>query len=125
MEAIDFEKSGGFVPVIVQDYGSGEVLMLAYMNRDAWEKTVETGKAWYWSRSRNQLWMKGETSGHYQAVREIFIDCDGDAILLKVEQQGVGACHKGYRSCFHRTVYHDKVKVVGHKVFDPREVYEK
>ncbi|MCK5553837.1 MAG: phosphoribosyl-AMP cyclohydrolase, partial [Deltaproteobacteria bacterium] len=75
MEGIDFEKSGGLVPVTVQDYGSGDVLMLAYMNREAWEKTKETGKAWYWSRSRNQLWMKGETSGHYQVVREVFIDC--------------------------------------------------
>ncbi len=125
MEAIDFEKSGGVVPVIVQDYENGHVLMMAYMNRDAWEKTVETGKAWYWSRSRNQLWMKGETSGHYQVVREIFIDCDGDALLLKVEQQGGGACHTGYRSCFHRTIRHGKVEVVGQKAFDPREVYEK
>ena len=125
MEGIDFEKSGGFVPVVVQDYGNGEVLMVAYMNREAWEKTNETGKACYWSRSRNQLWMKGETSGHYQIVREIFIDCDGDALLLKVEQRGGGACHTGYRSCFHRVVHQGKVKVVGQKVFDPREVYEK
>ena len=125
MEGIDFEKSGGFVPVVVQDYGNGEVLMLAYMNREAWEKTNETGKAWYWSRSRNQLWLKGETSGHYQVVKEIFIDCDSDALLLKVEQRGGGACHMGYRSCFHRMVCHGKVKVVSQKVFDPKEVYEK
>jgi phosphoribosyl-AMP cyclohydrolase len=125
LEGIDFEKSGGIVPVVVQDYGNGEVLMLAYMNREAWEKTKETGKAWYWSRSRNQLWLKGETSGHYQVVREIFIDCDGDTLLLKVEQLGGGACHTGYRSCFYRTVHRGKVKVVGQKVFDPREVYEK
>jgi phosphoribosyl-AMP cyclohydrolase len=125
VEGIDFEKSGGIVPVIVQDYTSGDVLMLAYMNREAWEKTMETGRAWYWSRSRNQLWMKGETSGHYQVVREILIDCDGDALLLRVEQRGGGACHTGYRSCFHRTIQGGKVKVVGQKVFDPREVYEK
>jgi len=125
LDGIDFEKSGGLVPVIVQDYGSGDVLMLAYMNREAWEKTVETGNAWYWSRSRNQLWMKGETSGHYQVVKEILLDCDGDSLLLKVEQQGGGACHTGYRSCFHRMVRHGKLKVVGQKVFDPREVYEK
>jgi len=125
LEGIDFEKSRGLVPVVVQDYRNGEVLMLAYMNREAWEKTKETGKACYWSRSRNQLWMKGESSGHYQVVREVFIDCDGDALLLKVEQHGGGACHTGYRSCFHRIVRHGKVKVVGQKVFDPKEVYEK
>ena len=125
MEGIDFEKSGGLVPVIVQDCENGDVLMLAYMNREALGKTVETGKAWYWSRSRNQLWMKGETSGHYQVVREIFVDCDGDALLLKVEQRGGGACHTGYRSCFHRMVRNGKLKVVGQKAFDPKEVYER
>ncbi len=125
MEGIDFEKSGGLVPVIVQDCGNGDVLMLAYMNREAWGRTVETGKAWYWSRSRNQLWMKGETSGHYQVVREIFVDCDGDALLLKVEQRGGGACHTGYRSCFHRMVRNGKWKAVGQKAFDPKEVYER
>ncbi|MFQ6079320.1 MAG: phosphoribosyl-AMP cyclohydrolase [Thermodesulfobacteriota bacterium] len=125
MEGIDFEKCGGLVPVVVQDCGNGEVLMLAYMNREAWEKTKGTGRACYWSRSRNQLWMKGEISGHYQVVREILIDCDGDALLLKVEQHGGGACHTGYRSCFHRSVHHGKVKVVGQKVFDPEEVYGK
>jgi phosphoribosyl-AMP cyclohydrolase len=125
LEGIDFKKSGGLVPVIVQDYQNGEVLMLAYMNREAWEKTKETGKAWYWSRSRNQLWLKGGTSGHYQVVKEIFIDCDGDTILLKVQQRGAGACHTGYRSCFHRKVHHGKVRIVGRKAFDPGEVYEK
>ena len=125
MEGIDFEKSGGLVPVIVQDYGNGDVLMLAYMNREAWWKTVETGKAWYWSRSRKQLWMKGEISGHHQVVREIFVDCDSDALLLKVEQRGGGACHTGYRSCFHRVVRNGKWKVVGQKAFDPKEVYER
>jgi phosphoribosyl-AMP cyclohydrolase len=125
LEGIDFEKSGGLVPVIVQDYGSGDVLMLAYMNREAWRKTRETGKAWYWSRSRNRLWMKGETSGHHQVVMEVFVDCDGDTLLLKVEQRGGGACHMGYRSCFYRMVRRGKLEVVGQKVFDPREVYEK
>jgi phosphoribosyl-AMP cyclohydrolase len=125
LEGIDFEKSGGLVPVIVQDYGSGDVLMLAYMNREAWRKTRETGKAWYWSRSRNRLWMKGEISGHHQVVREVFVDCDGDTLLLKVEQRGGGACHTGYRSCFYRMVRRGKLEVVGQKVFDPREVYEK
>jgi phosphoribosyl-AMP cyclohydrolase len=125
LEGIDFEKSGGLVPVIVQDYGSGDVLMLAYLNREAWRKTRETGKAWYWSRSRNRLWMKGEISGHHQVVREVFVDCDGDTLLLKVEQRGGGACHTGYRSCFYRMVRRGKLEVVGQKVFDPREVYEK
>jgi phosphoribosyl-AMP cyclohydrolase len=124
LEGIDFEKSGGLVPVIVQDHGTGEVLMLAYMNRTAWEKTKETGNACYWSRSRNQLWIKGETSGHYQIVKEIFIDCDGDTLLLKVEQRGGAACHMGYRSCFYRQVQQGMVKVVGQKVFDPKEVYD-
>ena len=125
MEGIDFEKSGGLVPVIVQDHGTGEVLMLAYMNREAWEKTKETGNACYWSRSRDTLWMKGETSGHYQVVKEIFIDCDGDTLLLKVEQRGGAACHTGYRSCFYRKVQQGEVTVVGQKIFDPKEVYDK
>ena len=125
MEGIDFEKSGGLVPVIVQDHGTGEVLMLAYMNREAWEKTKETGNACYWSRSRDTLWMKGETSGRYQVVKEIFIDCDGDTLLLKVEQRGGAACHTGYRSCFYRKVQQGEVTIVGQKIFDPKEVYDK
>jgi phosphoribosyl-AMP cyclohydrolase len=125
LEGIDFEKSGGLVPVIVQDHGTGEVLMLAYMNREAWEKTKETGNACYWSRSRNKVWMKGETSGHYQVVKEILIDCDGDTLLLKVEQRGGAACHTGYRSCFYRKVQQGEVTLVGQKVFDPKEVYDK
>jgi len=125
LEGIDFEKSGGLVPVIVQDHGTGEVLMLAYMNREAWEKTKETGNACYWSRSRDTLWMKGETSGHYQVVKEIFIDCDGDTLLLKGEQRGGAACHTGYRSCFYRKVQQGEVTVVGQKIFDPKEVYDK
>lgn len=90
----------GLIPVIVQDYKSKEVLMLAYMNIDALMKTIETGLAYYWSRSRNKLWMKGESSGNIQIVKEIVADCDYDAILLLVEQKGV-ACHTGMRSCFH------------------------
>jgi phosphoribosyl-AMP cyclohydrolase len=98
----DFEKGGGMLPVIAQDYGSGEVLMLAYMNREAWEKTLESGYVHYWSRSRNRLWKKGETSGNLQAVREIRFDCDADALLVRIEQIGGAACHTGHRSCFHR-----------------------
>lgn len=112
------------MPVIVQDHRSGEVLMLAYMNREAWEKTLTTGQAHYFSRSRKELWLKGATSGHTQSVQEVFIDCDGDTILLKVEQKGGAACHTGYRSCFFQRVEKDgTATVVGEKVFDPEEVY--
>jgi phosphoribosyl-AMP cyclohydrolase len=107
------------MPAIAQDWKTGEVLMLAYMNEEALARTRETGKAHYWSRSRKKLWLKGETSGHYQRVLEIRIDCDDDAILLLVEQTG-GACHTGYRSCFYRNL---DGQVVGEKVFEPDEVY--
>ena len=113
------EIKGDLVPAIVQDAESGEVLMLAYMNREALAKTLETGKAHYWSRSRGKLWLKGESSGHFQKVVEARIDCDQDAILLKVRQEG-GACHTGYRSCFYRDL---DGEVVGEQVFDPDEVY--
>ena len=98
---IDFEKGNGLVPCIVQDVNTGQVLMLAYMNDESLKKTVETKLATYWSRSRNELWVKGETSGHYQHVEEILVDCDADTILLKVEQEG-SACHTGKYSCFYR-----------------------
>jgi phosphoribosyl-AMP cyclohydrolase len=107
------------IPAIAQDYATGEVLMLAYMNDEALAKTRETGKAYYWSRSRKKLWLKGETSGNFQIVKEIRIDCDYDAILLLVELKG-GACHTGYRSCFYRTV---DGKIVGEKFFEPEAVY--
>jgi phosphoribosyl-AMP cyclohydrolase len=107
------------MPAIAQDWKTGEVLMLAYMNEEALARTRETGKAHYWSRSRKKLWLKGETSGHYQRVLEIRIDCDDDAILLLVEQTG-GACHTGYRSCFYRNL---DGKVVGARVFEPDDVY--
>ena len=96
----DFDKNQGFVPVIAQDYSTGEVLMHAWMNREAWERTLAEGQAVYWSRSRKVLWRKGEISGNRQTVREIFVDCDGDTVLLKVEQIGGAACHTGHRSCF-------------------------
>jgi len=107
------------IPAIAQDWRTGEVLMLAYMNEEAMAKTRETGRAHYWSRSRQKIWLKGESSGHFQKVREIRIDCDGDAVLLLIEQEG-GACHTGYRSCFYRTI---EGKVVGEKVFNPEDVY--
>lgn len=96
---LDFKKMNGLVPAVVQDLKTKEVLMLAFMNEDAWKKTLETGKAWYWSRERKKLWMKGETSGNYQIVKNIKIDCDNDSILLEVEQIG-NACHLNRRSCF-------------------------
>jgi phosphoribosyl-AMP cyclohydrolase len=122
---VDFEKHGGLVAAIAQDADTGQVLMLAWMNREAYEETVRTGRAVYFSRSRNRLWRKGEESGHVQQVREIFIDCDADAILLKVHQVGGAACHEGYRSCFFRKVDGQGLTVVGERVFDPKQVYKK
>jgi phosphoribosyl-AMP cyclohydrolase len=124
----NFEKGNGLVPAVVQDYETGEVLMVAYMNRLSWEKTLETGKAHFWSRSRESLWLKGETSGHFQIVHEVRIDCDEDTVLLKVDQIGGAACHTGHRSCFYRKMDQGAGKgafvVVGEKVFDPKEVYK-
>jgi phosphoribosyl-AMP cyclohydrolase len=125
MMIIDFDKSGGLVPVIAQDADSGVVLMLAWMNREAYEETQRTGRAVYYSRSRNRLWRKGEESGHYQQVREILIDCDTDTILLKVHQIGGAACHEGYQSCFFRRVEDNEVRVIAERVFDPAKVYKK
>ena len=112
------------MPAVVQDHQTGEILMLAYMNQASWRKTLETGKAHYWSRSRQSLWLKGETSGHVQLVREIRLDCDEDTILLKVEQLGGAACHTGHRSCFFRTWADGDFVSVEEKIFDPREVYK-
>lgn len=121
---LNFEKAGGLVPVVVQEWQTKEVLMLAYMNRESWSSTLRTGKATYWSRSRNALWLKGESSGNVQLVKEILIDCDEDAVLLKVEQVGGAACHTGYRSCFYRRLTGGEVEIVGEKVFNPEEVYK-
>jgi phosphoribosyl-AMP cyclohydrolase len=107
---------------IAQDHETSEVLMLAFMNAEALRKTLETGKMHYFSTSRKKLWLKGETSGHYQSVREVLIDCDGDALVFKVEQSNA-ACHEGYYSCFFRKVEGDSLKVVGNKVFEPKDVY--
>ncbi len=123
MSELDFDKSGGLVPAVVQDYRSGEVLMLAYMNREAWEKTRSTGIAHYWSRSRARLWKKGESSGNVQEVQEIRLDCDGDSLLLRVRQVGGAACHTGHRSCFHRKLEEGGWVTDGVQVFDPAEKY--
>lgn len=122
---IDFDKSGGLVPAIAQDADSGAVLMLAWMNREAFEETVRTRRAVYFSRSRNRLWRKGEESGHVQEVKGVFIDCDADTVLLKVKQIGGAACHEGYASCFFREVKDGEPAVVGERIFDPKAVYKK
>ncbi len=125
MIKLDFEKMGGLVPAVVQDYETGEVLMLAYMNKQAWEETLTTGMATYFSRSRQVLWVKGKTSGNFQVVKEIRIDCDDDTVLLRVEQLGGAACHTGHKSCFYKKVEDESIKVIGTPVFDPEEVYNK
>ncbi|MBI4773832.1 MAG: phosphoribosyl-AMP cyclohydrolase [Deltaproteobacteria bacterium] len=122
---LDFEKGTGLIPAIAQDYQTGEVLMLAYINRASWERTIETGEVHYWSRSRQELWHKGGTSGHVQKVKEIRVDCDRDTVLFKVEQVGGAACHTGHRSCFFNIVTEQGLKETGEKVFDPAEVYKK
>ncbi len=124
-DLVDFDKGGGLVPAIAQDAATGEVLMLAYMNAEALRETLRTGRACYFSRSRNRLWRKGEESGNVQQVVEIRIDCDQDAVLLKVNQIGGAACHTGYRSCFYRRVEGGSLEVDGTRVFDPGEVYRK
>ncbi len=122
---IDFDKSGGLIPAIAQDADTGVVLMLAWMNREAYEETVRTRRAVYFSRSRGKLWRKGEESGHVQEVREIYVDCDADTILLRVHQVGGAACHEGYQSCFFRKLEDGQVKVIGERIFNPEAVYKK
>jgi phosphoribosyl-AMP cyclohydrolase len=126
MISLNFNKTpDGLLPAIVQDHHSGEVLMLAYVNKEAWEKTLETGKAHYWSRSRNKLWLKGETSGHVQNIHQILVDCDDDTVVYKVEQLGGAACHTGHRTCFYRRIDGDDLVTEGDIVFDPTVVYGK
>jgi phosphoribosyl-AMP cyclohydrolase len=126
MVELDFSKTAdGLIPAIAQDWQTGEVLMLAYINRDSWEKTLATGKATYWSRSRKKFWVKGEESGNIQKVKEILVDCDLDTVIFKVEQVGGAACHEGYHSCFFRKLEDGELRIVGERVFDPAEVYKK
>lgn len=120
---LDFEKLGGLVPAIIQDAGSGRVLMLGFMNEEAFRKTVETGFATFYSRSRKKLWMKGETSGHRLEVEEIRTDCDQDAVLLRVRALGPGVCHEGYRSCFFRILGEGQWLVREERSFDPQQAY--
>jgi phosphoribosyl-AMP cyclohydrolase len=126
MVELDFEKGNGLLPAIVQEFRTGKVLMLAYLNRAAWERTLETGEAHYWSRSRREIWHKGGTSGNVQRIKEIYVDCDNDTVLFKVEQVGGAACHTGYETCFHKQVGRDReIIIVGEKFFDPERVYGK
>ena len=122
---LDFNKRNGLLPTICQDFETGEILMLAYVNQTAWEKTLETGEAHYWSTSREELWHKGGTSGHVQKIKKILVDCDFDAIVYQVHQVGGAACHTGHRTCFHNLVKDGALKEIGEKVFDPQEVYKK
>ena len=126
MIELDFSKGDGLLPAIVQDYGSDKVLMLAYINKASWEKTLDTGEAHYWSRSRQEIWHKGGTSGHIQKIKEIYADCDMDTVLFMVEQVGGAACHTGYETCFHKKVDRNGVMtIVGERIFDPEKVYKK
>jgi len=125
LNLVDFSKDADLVTAIAQDYQSGEILMVANMNRDSLNKTLSSGEVVYWSRSRQKLWHKGEESGNVQRVKEIYLDCDGDAVLIKVEQVGDAACHTGKRSCFFRRLENGQAIDVGVQVFDPEEVYKK
>jgi phosphoribosyl-AMP cyclohydrolase len=122
---LDFAKAGGLVTAIAQDDATGDILMVAFMNEEAFDLTVETGEVHYWSRSRGKLWHKGEESGNTQQLKSLYIDCDGDVVLLKIEQKGDAACHTGRRSCFFRKLEDGEYAVVSEPLFDPQEVYKK
>lgn len=124
MAPLDFEKAGGLLPAIAQDAATGQVLMLAYMNAEAFFETLRTGQAVYYSRSRGRLWRKGEESGHVQRVRGVYVDCDRDTILLRVEQTGA-ACHEGYATCFFREATPNGLKVIAERLIDPATIYDK
>jgi len=113
----------GLIPAIIQEPGTGKVLMIGYMNREAYERTLETGEVTFFSRSRNKLWTKGETSGHKLKVREVLVDCDEDALLIQADLTGPGVCHMGYKSCFFRKITPEGEEIVVEREFDPRQVY--
>jgi phosphoribosyl-AMP cyclohydrolase len=120
---LDFTKLDGLVPAVIQDHSSGRVLMVGFMNQEAFDKTVETGFATFFSRSRNKLWLKGETSGHRLVVKSISTDCDQDALLIQVEALGPGVCHDGYQSCFYRTLAAGSWNESEQRTYDPAQVY--
>jgi len=120
----NFEKGGNLVPAIIQDYKTGKVLMLGFINESAWERTLQTNLVHFYSRTRNKLWLKGETSGNYLVVREIYVDCDEDTILIKAEPKGP-VCHEGYMSCFYRKLENNELKIIEEKIYHPEEVYGK
>ena len=122
---LDFEKCGGLIPAIAQDHLTNEVLMMAYINAESWEETLKSGYATYYSRSRQQLWKKGESSGHLQVIKDILVDCDLDTVIFKIEQLGPGACHTGHRSCFYRKVAENALVETEETVFDAGKVYSK
>ena len=125
MEELDFQKAGGIIPAVAQDHLTGEVLMLAYINPEAWQETLRTVQAVYYSRSRNRLWRKGEESCNIQIIKEILVDCDGDAVIFRVEQKGGAACHTGHRSCFYRKLENGTLIELNQPLFDPEKVYRK
>lgn len=120
---LDFRKLDGILPAVIQDHQTGRVLMLGFMNEEAWRKTLETGHAVFFSRSRNKLWLKGESSGHKLVVKEITTDCDQDSLVIKVEALGPGVCHEGYESCFVRKYENGAWVITEEKTFDPAKVY--
>lgn len=125
MIELNFKKTGGLIPSIAQDASSGQVLMLAFINEESWRLTLQTGEVHYWSRSRQEIWHKGGTSGHVQKVKAIYVDCDDDSVLFLVEQVGGAACHTGMCTCFFRRVQGEALVSEGEPVFDPKEVYGK
>ena len=122
IKSLDFSKNNGLISIVAQDFKTNEVLMVAFANEDAVRETLKSGIVTYWSRSRNELWKKGETSGHVQKLKQAMVDCDGDCLLVKVDQV-MGACHTGYFSCFYRELNDTGLKIIGEKKFDPKEVY--
>jgi len=122
---LDFEKCGGLIPAIAHDHKTNEILMMAYINDDSWQETLKSGYATYYSRSRQQLWKKGESSGHLQVIKDILVDCDLDTVIFKIEQLGPGACHTGHRSCFYRKVTENGLVETEETVFDAGKVYSK
>ena len=122
---LDFEKTGGLIPVVVQDAADGRVLMVGFMNEEAFQKTVETGKVTFYSRSRAELWIKGGSSGHYLVVKDIQTDCDRDTLLIQAESLGPGVCHNGYRSCFYRRLDGGEWQAFESQTYDPKAVYAK